>query len=434
MQEATAKQDDAHQQNPIAESEFAALVAFDWADQEHAGALCEADGGRVESFELEQSAGPIDEWATAIRKRFGGKLVAVCLEQSKGALIYALMKYEFLVLYPINPKQLARFREAMGSSGAKDDPTDAVLLLEMLQKHRDRLRRWQPSDASTRLIGQLAEDRRTLVDQQTRLKNALKSRLKQYFPLALDVLGELDCELAVQFLLRWSCLEQLQAENADQVAEFYRTMHCNHPRLIEKRLEKIAAALPLVTDSAIVISGQMLIHAQASQLLPLIESLEQYDARLAELMQRHADAPIFQSFPGAGPALSPRLLSAFGSDRQRLSSSDEIQCLSGIAPVTVQSGKSRHVHRRWACNKFLRQTFHEFASHSIRQSSWAKAYYDMLRERGQKHQSAIRALAFKWIRILYRCWETRTLYNEARYFEQLRKRQSPILKFMGANP
>ncbi len=432
MQDAAAKKDDAHQQNQIAEPEFAALVAFDWADQKHAGALC--CGGPVESFELEQSAGPIDEWATAIRKRFDGNPVAVCLEQSKGALIYALMKYDFLVLYPINPKQLARFRDAMGPSGAKDDPTDAVLLLELLQKHRDRLHCWQPSDTATRLIGQLAEDRRRLVDQQTQLTNGLKSRLKQYFPLALEVLGELDCKLAVQFLLRWSCLEQLQAEDADQVADFYRTMHCNHPRLIEKRLEKISAALPLVTDSAIVISGQMLIRAQASQLLGLIESLKQYDARLAGLMQRHPDADIFQALPGAGQALAPRLLAAFGSNRERINSPAEIQCLSGIAPVTVKSGKSRHVHRRWACNKFLRQTFHEFASHCIRQSSWAKAYYDMLRDRGQKHQSAIRALAFKWIRILYRCWKTRTLYNEARYFEQLRKRQSPILKFMGANP
>jgi transposase len=356
------------------------------------------------------------------------------LEQSKGALIYALMKYDFLVLFPINPKQLARFREALHSSGAKDDPRDAALLLELLVKHRDHLRRWQPDDVTTRLIGQLAADRRTLVSHRTRLTNALKSRLKQYFPLALEVLGELDTELAAQFLLRWSCLEQLQAEDPQQVADFYRTMHCNHPRLIQQRLEKIAAASPLVTDAAIVTSGQMLVRGLASQLLGLIEPLKQYDLQLAEQMKRHPDANIFQSFPGAGPSLAPRLLAAFGSDRQRLDSADQMQCLSGIAPVTVQSGKTRHVHRRWACNKFLRQTFHEFASHSCKQSAWAKAYYQMLRSRGQKHQAAVRSLAFKWIRILHRCWQTHTLYNEVHYFEQLRKRQSPILKFMGENP
>jgi transposase len=190
-----------------------------------------------------------------------------------------------------------------------------------------------------------------------------------------------------------------------------------------------------VTDAAIVTSGQMLVQGLVAQLLALIEPLKQYDLKLAQLMQQHPDAAIFKSLPGAGDALAPRLLAAFGSDRQRLSNSDDLQCLSGIAPVTVQSGKTRHVHRRWACNKFLRQTFHEFALHSLAQSAWAKAYYDMLRPyRGLKHHAAVRALAFKWIRILDRCWKNRTLYNEARYFQSLYQRQSPLLKFMGSHP
>jgi transposase len=413
---------------------FAALVALDWADQKHVGALRpQGPDTEIEMFELEQSPQPIDDWAAALRKRFGGRPIAIALEQSKGALIYALMKYDCFVLYPINPKQLARFREALVPSGAKDDPGDAVLLLELLATHRDRLHAWQPDDATTRLIGQLAEDRRALVAQRTRLVNALKSRLKQYYPLALEVLGELDTELACRFLRRWSSLEQLQQENPQTIADFYRTMHCHHPKLIAARLEKIAQATPLVTDSAIVTSGQMLIESLAAQLLALVEPLQQYDAKLAELMKQHPDASIFESFPGAGDALAPRLLAAFGSDRQRLEQSDDMQCLSGIAPVTIQSGKSKHVHRRWACNKFLRQTFHEFALHSLRTSAWAKAYYDMLcKDRGLKHHAAVRSLAFKWIRILYRCWKTRTLYNEAHYFQSLYKRQSPLLKFMGS--
>ena len=419
--------------NSTTEQDLAAYVAFDWADKKHAGALCPA-GGDVETFELEQSPQPIDDWAAKLRQRFGGRPVAVCLEQAKGALIYALMKYDFFVLYPINPKQLSRFREAMGPSGAKDDPGDADLLLELLTKHRDRLHPWRPGDATTRLIGQLSEDRRGLVESRTGLINALKSRLKQYFPLALEVLGELDTELACRFLLRWSSLEQLQQEDSQEIASFYHMMECYHPKLIEERLEKIAQATPLVNDSAIIASGQMLVQGLASQLLALIEPLKQYDLKLAELMKQHPDAEIFESFPGAGEALAPRLLAAFGTDRQGIDSSDQMQCISGIAPVTVKSGKVCHVHRRWACNKFLRQTFHEFALHSLRKSSWAKAYYDMMRDRGLKRHAAVRALAFKWIRILYRCWKTRTCYNEVHYFQQLRKRQSPILKFMGTNP
>jgi len=412
--------------------EFAGFVAIDWADEKHAGAICSANG-KVTIFELEQSAEAIDRWASALRERFDGRPIAICLEQSKGALIYALMKYEFFTLYPINPKQLKRFRESLAPSGAKDDPSDARFLLELLTKHRDRLHAWHPDNADTRLIGQLAEDRRTLVGQRTRLTNALKSRLKQYFPLALEVLGELDTELAAAFLLRWSSLEALKQEEPERVAEFYRMMHCNHPKLIQERLERIAQSVPLVTDPAITASGQMLVVSLASQLQALINPLKQYNLKLAELMEQHPDAPIFKSFPGAGDALAPRILAAFGSDRERLSRPDEMQRLSGIAPVTVQSGKSLHVHRRWACNKFLRQTFHEFALHSLAKCAWAEAYYDMMcKERGLKHQAAVRALAFKWIRILYRCWKTSTLYSEAHYFQSLYKRQSPLLKYMGS--
>jgi len=414
------------------DDDLVAFVGFDWADRKHAGALCSANGS-VEAFELDQSPEAIDQWATTLQQRFGPGRIAICLEQSKGALIYALMKYDFFVLYPINPNQLKCFRKAMVPSGAKDDPGDAALILEILLKHRERLHAWQPDNETTRLIGMLNEDRRSLIARRTRLTNATKSRLKQYFPLALEVLGELDTELACRFLLRWSSLPELQQEDPEQVAACYRTLHCHHPKLIVERLEKIAHAMPLVTDDAMIQSGQMLVRSLAAELLSLIEPLAQYDKKLAKLMDQHPDANIFKSFPGAGDALAPRLLAAFGTDRERLTQSDEMQCISGIAPVLVQSGKTqRHVRRRWACNKFLRQTFHEFALHSMCKSAWAKAYYDMMRDRGLKHQAAVRSLAFKWIRILFHCWKKRTLYNEAHYFQQLYKRQSPLLKFMGS--
>jgi transposase len=304
-----------------------------------------------------------------------------------------------------------------------------------LIKHRDRLHAWQPDDEQTRLIGILAQDRRNLVGQRTRLTNALKSRLKQYFPLALEVLGELDTELACHFLLRWSTLEELQQEDPEQIVSLYRAQHCYHPKLITERLEKISQAVALTTDRAIVESGRFLVRSLATQLLALLEPIKLYDNRLAELMAQHPDRDLFESFPGAGDALAPRLLAAFGTDRDRLEQASEMQQISGIAPVTIKSGKTkREVRRRWACNKFLRQTFHEFAQHSLAKSAWAKAYYDMKRDKGLKHQAAVRALAFKWIRILYRCWKNRTLYNEVHYFQQLYKKRSPLLKYMGSTP
>lgn len=409
---------------------FAAYVGIDWADQKHDIALLPEGHAKEEQRQLDQTPEAIDAWATELRERFGGRPIAVCLEQSKGGLIYALMKYEFLVLYPINPKQLARFREALAPSGSKDDPTDARLALWLVVKHREQLRPWRPDDAQTRLIRLLAEDRRALIAERTRLCNQLQDRLKQVFPLALDALGSLTTELAAEFLARYSSFAELKQAPPDELAALYHRHHLGQAK-IDERLKCIAAATPLTTDPALVESGRLWVRSLATQLQILAEPLRQYDRQLAEAMRLHPDAPIFESFPGAGDALAPRLLAAFGTDRERLENAAQMQNLSGIAPVTRRSGRTLSVLRRWACNKFLRQTFHEFAQHSLAQSAWAKAYYHMQRQRGKKHHAAIRALAFKWIRILFRCWKDRCTYNELLYAGKLLQRQSPLLAHLG---
>ena len=128
--------------------------------------------------------------------------------------------------------------------------------------------------------------------------------------------------------------------------------------------------------------------------------------------------------------LFPRLIAAFGSDRSRYSSAAEVQCYSGIAPVTRRSGKTLHVSSRYACPKFLKQTFHEFADHARKWSRWSAAYYRQKREAGCKHQAAVRALAFKWIRIMFRLWKTHSTYDETRYIQQLKQTNSPLVKYL----
>ena len=171
--------------------DFAAYVGLDWADQEHAVCLQESDSAKVETSVLKQTAQSLGEWANQLRARFGGRKVAVCLEQSKGALIYALMSYDFLVLYPVNPQTLAKYRKAFRTSGAKDDPDDASLLRELVKLHRDRLRALVPDDVQTRTLQMLVESRRRIVRERTRLTNRLTSLLKAYYPQALEWAGEL---------------------------------------------------------------------------------------------------------------------------------------------------------------------------------------------------------------------------------------------------
>lgn len=420
---------------PADAAQFVAWIGIDWADEEHAICVFDPAAGHNELSVLQHHAKTIDEWAAELKRRFSGP-IAVCLEQSKGALIYALLKYDFLVLYPINPKQLASYRQAMFPSGAKDDPRDAQLLVQFARHHQQHLRPWQADDATTRLIGILAEDRRQLIDLRTQLTNHLQARLKLYFPLVLQLFRQrtkLHAPVVCEFLLRWGSLAELQQAGSRDLEAFFKLQRLQR-KTRERMRAQIADATPLTEDEAIVRSGRLHAQALARQLGELERAIAQTEAELAKLMETHPDAQLFTSLPGAGDALAPRLLAAFGTDRERIESAGDMQTFSGIAPVTKRSGKSHFVVRRWACPKFLRQTFHEFARCSVAHSAWAAAYYRLQRERGKKHHAAIRALAFKWIRVLYACWKNHTLYNEFAYIEQLRNNQSPLLAHIGTTP
>lgn len=408
------------------QEEFAAYIGIDWATQTHFLSLGEGDSRTVERCQLDHKPEALAQWVNELQRRYPGRRIAVALEQSRGALVYALMSYEFLVLYPVNPKALAKFREAFYVSGAKDDPIDSDLLLELLTKHRDRLRAWQPDDELTRTITLLVEHRRELVDTQTGLTNRLSDLLKLYFPQALDWAGDLATIQACDFLQRWPTLAKVQQATATKLRQFYIAHGCRKAALIEQRLLQIEAAQPLTTDCAVITASVAMVQATIAQLHPLMVSIKQMDKQIAELFAQHEDHELFASFPGAGAVLAPRLLSAMGANRDRFVTAQDVQQLSGIAPVIERSGKTCFVHRRFACAKFLRQSFHEYAAQSIRWAPWARAYYDRQRQRGNGHHAAVRSLAFRWIRIIFRCWQNRVPYSEETYQQALRDRGSKL--------
>lgn len=408
-----------------------ALIGIDWADQKHDVALRVPGNDRIETAQLQMRPEALNEWIAALKERFGGK-IGVVLEQSRGALIHALLEHDCFVLYPVNPVTVQRFREVFATSGAKADPSDAKLMLELLEKHRERLHAWNPDDAETRALARLVEGRRKAVDERTQVIQRLIAELKGYFPQALDWTGEdLSSPMALDFLRRWPTLDAVKKAKEPTLRRFYTTHHSRSAEKINERLRQIRRAVPLVRDWAIIEPSVLTVQMLVEQIQALNEGIEAYEERLRELFSQHPDAPLFESLPGAGANLAPRLLAAFGTDRDRFDDPAQMQQYSGIAPVTEQSGKSRWVHRRWAAPKFIRQTFHEFAKHSIRYSAWARAFYELQRERGKGHHAAVRALAFKWIRIIWRCWRDRVAYNEARYLEALRRRGSPLVARLG---
>jgi len=184
-------------------SEYAALVSIDWADQQHAVCLSEPSTGEREQAIVKHTPAALQEWALGLRQRFAGAPIAVCLEQARGPLIYALLQYDFFVLYPINPATLAKYRQAFSTARGKDDPTDADYLLDLLEHHRNRLHPWHPDDQKTRTLRLLVEQRRRLINDRTRVSNRLTALLKGYFPQVLDWFEDIRTRLVCDFLERW---------------------------------------------------------------------------------------------------------------------------------------------------------------------------------------------------------------------------------------
>jgi transposase len=222
----------------------------------------------------------------------------------------------------------------------------------------------------------------------------------------------------------------VQQAPAAELRQFYVTHGCRKRELINRRLEEIKVAQPLTQDQAVIKASATMVQASASQLRAVLEAIAQFEKQIAELFARHPDHELFSSFPGAGQVLGPRLLAAMGADRGRFSTALEVQQFSGIAPVTERSGKSCWVHWRLACPKFVRQSFHEYAGQSIRWSGWARAFYEQQRQRGKGHHTAVRTLAYRWIRIMYRCWKERIPYCEETYCQALVRRQSPLARVL----
>jgi transposase len=406
---------------------FAAFVGIDWADAKHDVCLQAAGSETREFSALVHTPETIDEWVSTLRQRFKGQPIAICLELNKGPLVYALRKYDFLVLFPVNPLTLARYREAFAPSHAKDDPTDAELQLELLLKHRDQLTPLKPQSPAMRTLEQLVEHRRRLVGDKVRITNRLSSTLKNYFPHVLQWFHDKDTAIFCDFLTQWPTLKAAQLARRTTLERFFRAHHVRYADVIDQRIQAIKSATPLTTDEGVIVPNALLAQALVSQLRVTLQAIADFDHAIAQHAQSHPDFPLFDALPGAGAVFAPRLLVAFGEQRDRYASADELQKYAGIAPVTERSGNTTWVHWRLQCPTFLRQTFVEWAAESTQHSFWARAYYQQQRRKGSSHQAAIRALAFKWIRILFRCWQHRTPYDESVYLNALQRRGSPLM-------
>jgi transposase len=403
---------------------FTAWIGLDWGHTTHAFAWQDPTG-HTEEGTLPHSAENLHAWLRQLAERFGGRPVALGIEASRGPVIAALLQYPWLTLYPINPVTSARYRRAFVPSGAKDDTPDARLLLELVRDHAAKLRPLEPQDELTRTLQGLVEARRDLVDRRTQVLNQLTGLLKTYYPQALQLLDNLNTVLAADFLTRWPDLIALKAAPPGVIQRFYYAHNLRRPELLQDRLTRIRQAVALTADPAIVQVAVLQLRCLVEQWRVLHKHITRLEAEIKTTFAQHPDAALFRDLPGAGPALAPRLCVAFGTVRSLYPDPASLQKHAGVAPVREKSGHQLWTHWRWQAPTFLRQSFVEWAGQTVVYSAWARAYYQRQIARGKSHQNVLRALAFKWIRVLWKCWQTRTPYDETRYLRQLLKRKSP---------
>ena len=312
---------------------FTVYVGIDWADTKHDICIQAADSDKREFDCIQHKTDEIEQWAYAMHKRFGGP-IAIAVELSKGPIVYALQKYDFLVIFPVHPMTLAKYRKAFSPSGAKDDPTDAEFILDLLLRHPDRFKSLRPQSVEMRTLMSLVEQRRTLVNDRIRITNRLHYALKQYFPQALEWFPRgVDTVLFCDFIARWPTLKQVKRARENTLTKFFHEHHMRFPHVLERRLKAIKAAQPLTLDEGVIRPFRLQTLVLIDQLRVTLQAIATFGSEIDEVANQHEDLSLFQSFPGAGPIYAPRLLVAFGEQRDRYANAGDAQKYGGIAPV-----------------------------------------------------------------------------------------------------
>jgi len=413
--------------NNMKNENYTALVALDWGDKTHAFARQSAGAESIEQGSIVATPEALHAWLEQLGQTYGGQPVALAVEAGRNALLHALLEYPWLTIYPVHPATSARFRTAFTPSGAKDDGPDAVVILTLLRMHRAQLPPLILDTPATRELTALVFARRSAVDQRTRTANQLTSVLKGYFPQALGLAGDdLTSPMARAFLRRFPELTAVQKVRPATLRAFYRQHHARSEERIAERLQLAATARPLIKDPAVIAPAKLEVALLVDLLTVHARHIALLEAHIAEAFAAHPRTQLFAALPGAGPVLAPRLLVAFGDLLERYPTAASLQKYSGVAPVREKSGQKSWTHWRWGAPTFLRQSFVEWAGQTVSQCDWAHAYYHQQRRAGKAHHAILRALAFKWIRILWRCWHDQIPYDEQRYLAALRRHGSPL--------
>jgi transposase len=402
-------------------------VGLDWGDQEHAVALLTPATGQVARFTVPHTAAGMAQ----LRERLAaaGVVRGVAIERPRHLVVDELLAAGYTV-YPINPKVAKAWREGTGVQASKTDARDAAMLAWGLFQRRAELRALAPDDPQTAELLGLCRDEMKLIDQRTEAVQRLQAALKAYYPEALEWFDDWTRPTAWAFITMFPDPAALRAASRKKLCAFFKTRGLGLRSCWLAKIDGRSGAPAWCGNAVTARVESFFAAALVHQLRALQIALDAYRKRIDSLYQAHPDAAIFTSLPGAGEKLAPRLLVCFGADRSRYDDAGGPQKLSGVVPVEVQSGDKGKAVFRWACRPEFRDTMHLFADCSRRRCAWAQAFYVHARQSGQGHALALRNLGAKWLKIIFRMWQERQPYDEARYLNALIKHGSPLLPRM----
>jgi transposase len=413
---------------------FDLVVALDRSDATAAVAVFDLTAGSLTQSEVSLAPEALETWWTELRAKYPAARIAVAFEQPAPNLLAFFAARPPAAILPLNPSAIWAYRQSLTVSRARTDASDARDIARFVALHASELTVWRAPDPALRQLDCLGQARRKWVDQRTAVTNRLQALLKRYYPQALQLMHEdIWRPMNLAFLRRWPTPQKLKDVRPAVLEKFFHAHGSRSETRQAERLAAVRALVPLCGAAALLTECELELEVLLDQVEALNRAVSRYDAAIAELFGSFGpEAAIFRELPGAGPALAPRLFAAVALHAAECPQAQDFAALSGMAPVTDQSGKTRRVYRRLRCNHFLRQTLHEWAKESWKHSEWAAAFVALHRAKRQGFHSIIRMLAVKWIRILWRCWKERCHYDEAAYISCLRQRGSPLCQYLPA--
>lgn len=359
----------------------------------------------------------------ALREAYGELPCHFALE-NPSLLIARFLLQTGHAVHAVNPRSVAKMREALASSGKKDDPLDAESLCILMRRRAEDLAPVRLGSSESVMLAGLVRQRVDVVEEKTRVLNQLTAVLKGYYPRALELFSNLEQPLTLAFLKAFSSPAALAAATEPQWRALFVGQRYPRPGRITTLWEQ--GRQPQVTVSPVDEAlGSRQVQRLVRTLEVLLDELHSLEVEIQERFDALPDAEVFRSLPGAAEVLAPALFAIMGDDRERWEDWREIARISGAVPVTRSSGKFRSVGMRHHCDHNARRTLHLFAGCSRRSCAWAQDFYADQRHKGKSHGTALRNLATKWLRILFRLWKDRTPYDETKYLQKRASRQAP---------